>query len=81
MRSPIEPTVIRVRVTSNAKRDGITEGKKGVLEISVKEPPEANRANVKVCQLIAEHFSVPRKNVMITKGSESRSKMILVYKR
>ena len=79
MAEQVEPIVVRVRVTSDAKHDSITEGKKGVLEISVKEPAENNRANMKVCRLIAEYFRVPGKNVIITKGSQSRSKMILIY--
>lgn len=75
------PFSIRVRVTPKSKREFITTGKGGALEVSVKEPAKDNRANVRVCQLVAEHLGVPRKNVIITKGSESRSKMILVYKR
>jgi len=81
MATPAEPLIVRVRVTSDTKKDGVNEGKKGVLEVSVKDPAKNNRANVRVCELLADHFRVPRKNVIITKGSESRSKMILVYKR
>lgn len=79
MTNNVEPTVVRVRVDSNAKHDSIIEGKNGRLEVSVKEPAEDNRANVRVCQLVAEYFNVPRKNVSITKGSQSRSKMVLIY--
>ncbi|TAK58971.1 DUF167 domain-containing protein [Patescibacteria group bacterium] len=81
MTTPTEPLIVRVRVTSDTKKNAVNEGKKGVLEVSVKDPAKNNRANVRVCELLAEHFGVPRKNVIITKGSESRSKMILVYKR
>lgn len=74
---PAEP--IRIRVTPRAKKEGIEEGKKGTLHVSVKEPAEMGKANVRTRELLAAYFGVPLKNVLVTKGVSNRSKMVIVH--
>ena len=69
----------RVRVTPNASREYLEEAPFNTLRIGVSEPTEGNRANDKVREMVAEHFSVPLKNVMIIKGTTSPSKTVRVY--
>lgn len=70
---------IRVRVTPNAPREYIQEAPFNTMRIAVSEPTEGNRANDRVREMIAEHFSVPLKNVMIIKGTHSPSKIVRIY--
>lgn len=70
---------IKVRVTPNASREYLEEAPFNTLRIGVKEPTEGNRANQRVREMIAEHFSVAVKNVMIIKGTQSPSKIVRIY--
>ncbi len=69
----------KVRVTPNAPREYLEEAPFNTLRVGVAEPTEGNRANDRVREMIAEHFSVPVKNVMIIKGTQSPSKTVRVY--
>ena len=69
----------KVRVTPNASREYIEEAPFNTLRVGVSEPTEGNRANDRVREMVAEHFSVPVKNVMIIKGTQSPSKVVRVY--
>ncbi len=70
---------IKVRVTPNAPREYLEEAPFNTLRVGVTEPTEGDRANDRVRELIAEHFSVPKKNVLIIKGARERSKMVRIY--
>ncbi len=69
----------RVRVTPNAPREYLEEAPFNTLRIAVAEPTEGGRANDRVREMVAKHFSVPLKNVMIIKGATSSSKTVRVY--
>jgi|CXWL01.1.fsa_nt_gi uncharacterized protein YggU (UPF0235/DUF167 family) len=69
----------RVRVTPNAPREYLEEAPFDTLRIAVAAPTEGNRANDRVREMVAEHLSVPLKNVMIIKGTTSPSKTVRVY--
>ena len=70
---------LRVRVTPNSSREYLEEAPFDTLRIAVSEPTEGNRANDRVREMVADHFSVPVKNVMIIRGMQSLSKTIRVY--
>jgi hypothetical protein len=68
-----------VRVTPAARKDVIAEVKPGVFEVSVREPAKDNRANERVCKVLAAHFSVPFKNVRIMSGHTKSAKMVAIH--
>lgn len=68
---------IKVFVTPGAKKEKVEE-KGETLLISVREPASANRANTRVCELIAERQGVPVGKVRILTGHRSRAKMISI---
>lgn len=70
---------VRVKVTPNSKREYVEEAPFDTLRIGVAEPTEGNRANDRVREMVAEHFSVPVKNVQIIKGARERSKIVRIY--
>ena len=70
---------VRVKVTPNAPREYVEEAPFDTLRIGVTEPTEGHRANDRVRELVAIHFAVPVKNVMIIKGARERSKILRIY--
>jgi uncharacterized protein YggU (UPF0235/DUF167 family) len=70
-------TYIKIFVTPGAKREKIEE-KGDTLAIAVKEPATANRANLRVREIVAEMQSVPLGKVRILTGHHSRVKMVSI---
>lgn len=70
--------LIRVTVTTDAKRDEVKEVREGVLHIRVREPREENRANNRVRELVAEHYGRSVSAVRITRGHHASSKHISI---
>ena len=70
--------LVRVKVWPDAGEEHIEEGKNGELEIFVREPPLDNRANKRVCALVARHFKVSVKDVRIISGHRTRGKILSV---
>jgi uncharacterized protein (TIGR00251 family) len=69
---------IHVKITPKAKKDSIEKIDEFRYVVSVKEPAEGNRANERMCELLAKHFVVVRANVHIVNGQRSRSKLIAI---
>ncbi|MFZ3044182.1 MAG: DUF167 domain-containing protein [Minisyncoccia bacterium] len=76
---------IKVFVTPGAKKEKLEvlhsdkDGEKGeTLAIAVREPATGNRANDRVCELIAMRVGKPIGKVRILTGHRSRVKMISV---
>lgn len=70
--------LVRVKVWPDAGEELVKKDKKGGLEIFVREPPSQNRANKRVCELVARHFKVTAKNVRIVSGHRTRGKILSV---
>lgn len=68
---------IKVFVTPGARRETIEE-KGETLLISVREPATANRANMRVRELVAARFGAPVGKVRILTGHRSRGKMVSI---
>ena len=66
---------ITIRVRPKAKEESIKKVNCTEFRISVKEPPEKNKANERVRSLLAEKFNIPTKNVLI-KNPTSRIKHV-----
>ena len=71
-------TYVKVFVTPDAKRESVEEKGDGILAIATREPASQNRANDRVRQIVADHFSVPLGKVRILTGHRSRGKMISI---
>jgi uncharacterized protein YggU (UPF0235/DUF167 family) len=69
---------IRVTVTPSAKKELFKERREGEFEISVREKAERNLANIRVLELVAEHFNVSRGSVKIVAGHRSSKKILSV---
>lgn len=69
---------IKVKVQASYKNEKIQKKSEDHFVISVKEPPERNLANNRVCQIIALNFKVNRSAVRIVNGHHSPSKILSV---
>ena len=68
---------IRAKVIPNSKVEGVVREGDGFL-VRVKEPAKEGKANRAVIKLLAEHFGVSQRQVVISSGFGSRNKVIEV---
>ena len=69
---------VRIRVKTEAKKEGVVHLRDGRLEVSVREKPEAGRANERVVELVARHFNVAETSVRILRGQTTPTKLLSV---
>lgn len=69
---------VKVTVKPNSKFEKIEEDFEGNLKIWVKEPPKEGKANYQIVKLIAKYYKVPKGAVKITKGKQSKFKIIVI---
>ncbi len=69
---------IHVKVTAGAWKKSFNRKSKDHFEVSVREKAERNMANIRVLELVAEHFKVPQSKVRIVNGHRHPSKLIIV---
>ena len=80
MSTPDETTVLEVRVIPRAKRDEVGGRRAGRLIVRTTAPPVDDKANVAVCQQIADYLGVPVRRVTIKSGHHSRDKVLHIEK-
>jgi len=68
---------IRAKVIPNSKAEGVIKEGDGFL-VRVKEPAKEGKANRAVIKLLAEHFGVSQRQIVISSGFGSRNKVIEV---
>jgi len=69
---------IHVKVKVGASKEKLLKKNKDHFEVSVKEKAERNRANMRMLEIISEHFSVPLERVRIVNGHRHSSKLLVV---
>lgn len=69
---------INIKVHARSKRDSITALPDGSFKVDVKAPPVDGAANEAICELVANHFKVHKRDVVVVLGSTSNKKVIEV---
>ena len=69
---------IRVRVNAGAKKESFEQTAEDSFLVAVKEPAEQNRANARVLELVAGHFSISPKQIRIISGHHSPGKILSI---
>jgi len=69
---------VHAKVTPNAKRESLARKDPTHFLVSIKEKPERNMANARVCELIAQYFTLPIEKVRIISGHHHPSKILSV---
>ncbi len=67
---------LKVKVKPSSKREGVREVSPGELEVRVSAPPEKERANERLIELLAKHYGVRKGAVRILRGETSREKVV-----
>jgi hypothetical protein len=67
---------INIKVHARSKRESITPLPDGSYKVDVKAPPVDGAANEAICELIAEHFHVHKRDVSVVVGSTNNKKVI-----
>ena len=70
--------VFQVRVQPRASRDEITGVVDGALKVRLQAPALEDRANVALCEYLAELLKTPKSAVRILSGERSRTKRIAI---
>jgi len=66
---------IKIKVKPNSKKSEITKISKTEYQVSLKSPPENNKANIELIKLMKKHL---KKEVKIKSGLKSKNKTIKV---
>jgi uncharacterized protein YggU (UPF0235/DUF167 family) len=69
---------IKVKVKTNLKNEKIERLKDDSFAIGVKEKPERNLANNRVCEILADFFNIERNRVYIVKGHHAPNKIFFI---
>ena len=72
-------TTLRLRVVPGARRPGIVGRHGDAWKLRVSAPAEAGRANEAVIALLAEKLDVSPRDLELTSGHSSRSKVVGLY--
>jgi len=67
---------IKVKVFPSSKKEKVIKNEDDSFEIYIREPAQNNLANRRVCEIIANHFTVPTYRVIIKTGHRARKKML-----
>ena len=71
--------VLTLKVVPKASRDeivGLLDD--GALKVKVTAAPDRGKANAAVCEILADAFGVPKRNVEILRGETSHTKQVRV---
>lgn len=69
---------IHVKVSLRAKKSEIIEVNKSHLKIKLVSPPEKDRANQELINMLAQYYKVKKLAIKIKKGKHFREKLIEV---
>lgn len=67
-----------VKVVPGAARDRVVGLLGAALKVQVSAPPEDGRANARLCEVLADALSVPRRMVSVRSGHGSPHKIVVV---
>ena len=68
--------LIHVKVTADSNKEKLEKVRDTSFKISVKEPALENKANKRVIEIIAGHFSVPTSKIKIITGHHMPGKIL-----
>ena len=66
---------ISIKVKPNSKIEKVEQAGE-TYTVYVKEPPQEDKANQAVINLLSAYFKVPKSRISISKGKKSRQKIV-----
>ena len=67
--------IISIKAFPKSKRREIFE-KNGVIKAYLNSAPEKGKANHELIAILSEHYKIPKKNIEIIKGQNSKNKLV-----
>ncbi|MDP3888879.1 MAG: DUF167 domain-containing protein [bacterium] len=71
---------IYVQVKAGAKNNLVEKIDETHFKVSVIERPIKNKANLKVIEVLANYFKIPKSKVILTSGETSKQKAVEILK-
>ena len=71
-------TYIKVKVHPESKKEELKQIGEDRFEVWIKEKPERNQVNKRLCHIISHHFNNPDSGVKIINGHHCRIKLLKV---
>ena len=71
---------INIKVHARSKRESVTELPDGSYKVEVKAPPVDGAANAAICELLADHFGVHKRDVSVVSGATNNKKIVEIVK-
>lgn len=65
-----------VRVVPGSVKASVQTAGEGMLKVKVDAPPEKGKANARLVEILAEHFSVAKSAIHIVHGTMGREKVV-----
>lgn len=69
---------LTIRVQPGATRSGVVGPHGDALKVRVAAPANDGKANAELVRFLADHLGVPERDVQITRGHTSRTKVVHV---
>lgn len=70
--------IIQVKVVPSSGRNKYVLDKSGMLKIYLKNPPERNKANLELIQVLAKELKIPAAGITIMSGATSPQKRLKI---
>ncbi|MDR2419871.1 MAG: DUF167 domain-containing protein [Puniceicoccales bacterium] len=67
-----------IKVIPRASSNAVIGWENGILKLKVQAVPEDGRANKAVIEVLASHWGIPKRSIIILSGEKSRQKRIQV---
>lgn len=67
--------IIKVKVTPGAKEEKVIGFEGDLLKVKVRAKAEGGKANQAVISLLANHFKLPKREIILKSGATSRLKL------
>ena len=67
---------VNIKVHARSKRESVTALPDGSLKVELKAPPVEGSANEAICELLAEHYKVHKRDVKVVIGSTNNKKVV-----
>ena len=67
---------INIKVHARSKRESVVAQPDGSYKVDVKAPPVEGAANEAICELLASHFKVHKRDVRVVLGNTNNTKVV-----
>ena len=71
---------IQITVKPNSRREFVEVQPDGIYKVALNAPPREGLANIRLIELLAEHFDVAKSRVTILRGDSAKLKLVEIDK-